>query len=488
MKNPIIQTLHPIRFGLAAVLTVLLASSPAYASGDGQKPHILPPDSPAFGKTYGEWSAAWWQWAYSLETIHHPLFNTADVSAGQTGRVWFLGGAFSGTGPVTRNCVIPEGKALFFPILDVVNDNTACPTPTSYTTDELRAVAKGIQDQASGMTCTIDGRSVQGLSDPIHTPYRVQSPVFSYVAPPVNNVLESFGATCYNNPSGIPFTVDGAIADGVFLMVAPLPVGQHTLKFGGTLPPFGLTVDVTYNITVVEEDLGNRGIAAPDSKPYGKSYGEWLAKDWQWVYSLPVNHHPLFDTADVSTGQSGPLWFLGGTYATEQVGTHVTGIAVRHATVPEGKALFVPLVDAESATAEGNGTAEAQLRAASVGLLDHAVNLSCEIDGQPVKNIEKYRSQSPLFTWGPLPANNVFQDAVNFPAGLTSPSVADGYELIIAPLCTGHHTIHYTGAVVFTQAQDGFDFSFSQDITYHLTVMQGHDHKGDDDHHGDHKD
>ena len=89
---------------------------------------------------------------------------------------------------------------------------------------------------------------------------------------------------------------------------------------------------------------------------------------------------------------------------------------------------------------------------------------------EPGKHLEQYRAQSPLFTWGPLPANSVFQDPVNFPAGLTSPSVSDGYFLIMRPLCVGHHTLHYTGKVVFTQAQDGFDFSFSQDITYHLTV------------------
>jgi hypothetical protein len=56
------------------------------------------------------------------------------------------------------------------------------------------------------------------------------------------------------------------------------------------------------------------------------------------------------------------------------------------------------------------------------------------------------------------------------PEGTTTPSVSDGVFVMVEPLCAGKHTIHLTGAAVFTQAQDGFDFTFSQDITYHLTV------------------
>jgi hypothetical protein len=39
-----------------------------------------------------------------------------------------------------------------------------------------------------------------------------------------------------------------------------------------------------------------------NSKPYGLSYGEWSARQWQWLFSLPAEGHPLFDTADCSAG------------------------------------------------------------------------------------------------------------------------------------------------------------------------------------------
>lgn len=221
------------------------------------------------------------------------------------------------------------------------------------------------------------------------------------------------------------------------------------------------------------QSTSNPGILPPGSAPYGHTYGQWSAQHWQWLYSLPADAHPLFDTADCSTGQAGQVWFLGGTFTTVSPEPGVViGTATRDCTVPVATALFFPIIDAECATAEGNGTTDDALRACAIGIIDHAVDLSCEIDGVAVQNLAVFRKQSPLFTWGPLPENNVFLDPVNFPAGTTSPSVSDGYFVMVAPLSRGSHTIHFKGSLVFTQAQDGFDFTFSLDITYHLMVTK----------------
>ena len=212
---------------------------------------------------------------------------------------------------------------------------------------------------------------------------------------------------------------------------------------------------------------GNPGVLPPQSHPYGKTYGEWSAEHWKWTYSLPADHHPLTDTADVSAGQSGPVWFLGGTFApTTDLDGNLIGIADRHVTIPAGKALFFPIIDAEASLAEGNGTTETDFREFANFFVDHAVNLSCTIDGQPLANLPAYRVESPLFTFGPLPGNNL----LGLPTGTTSPAVSDGYFVMLAPLSSGQHTIHIAGAFVFTEEADGFDFSFTLDITYHVTV------------------
>jgi hypothetical protein len=74
------------------------------------------------------------------------------------------------------------------------------------------------------------------------------------------------------------------------------------------------------------------------------------------------------------------------------------------------------------------------LRKCAKYLIDHAVDLSSESDGVAVQNLGRFRVQSSLFIWGPLPGHNVFQDPVDFPAGTTSPSESDEYFLMVAPL------------------------------------------------------
>ena len=220
----------------------------------------------------------------------------------------------------------------------------------------------------------------------------------------------------------------------------------------------------------------NPGVLPPGSSPYGKTFGEWSAENWKWVYSMPIDHHPLFDTADISAGQtSAQVWFIGGTYtATPDADGNIAAVATRNVTIPAGIALFFPIVDVEASVLEGNGTTEAELRATAQYLQNHAQNMSCRVDGISVPRLGNYRVQSPLFTIGPLPANNVFEaTGVTAPEGTTTPSVSDGVFVMVAPLAAGAHTIQFSGELVFTAAQDGFDFVFSQDITYNV-VVEGH--------------
>src|SRR4051794_39319289 len=58
------------------------------------------------------------------------------------------------------------------------------------------------------------------------------------------------------------------------------------------------------------------GIYPINSKPLGHSYGEWAASFWQWALSIPADRNPLFDTTGefAGEGQSGPMWFLPGTF------------------------------------------------------------------------------------------------------------------------------------------------------------------------------
>ena len=61
------------------------------------------------------------------------------------------------------------------------------------------------------------------------------------------------------------------------------------------------------------QDQGNLAISR-DSVAFGRTYSEWAAAWWQWALSIPVSVHPLFDHGDCKTGQSGPVYFLGGSF------------------------------------------------------------------------------------------------------------------------------------------------------------------------------
>ncbi len=136
-------------------------------------------------------------------------------------------------------------------------------------------------------------------------------------------------------------------------------------------------------------DAPDLGIVPVDETYLGLSYGEWSAKGWQWALSLPVDRHPLFDTADCSTGQSGRVWFLGGTFLAGEISPGVIlGQATRNCTVPSRRALFFPIVNAECSTLEGNGTTDAELRACAKSFTDLTVKytLDCTIDGVHVNS------------------------------------------------------------------------------------------------------
>ena len=200
----------------------------------------------------------------------------------------------------------------------------------------------------------------------------------------------------------------------------------------------------------------NAAVLTPQSAPYGKSYSQWSASYWQWLFSLPVEGHPGIDSPDfdVTEGQSGNVWFLTGPFGTVE----------RNVTIPAGKALFIALVNVDSSTLEEppfyGATAEDQLAIAN-GFADYITDLSFSVDGQPLDNLSRYRVTSPQFSFT-APTPWIFGDT-----GGTGKATGVGYFVMLAPLSAGQHTIHYTGAFKFSDAPEDY---IAVDMTYHVTV------------------
>jgi hypothetical protein len=187
-----------------------------------------------------------------------------------------------------------------------------------------------------------------------------------------------------------------------------------------------------------EEHDPNPGIFAPNSHPYGKSYGEWAAAFWQYAFSFPLEGHPFLDTPeyDFAARQSGKVWFW----------SAPDGPITRHVTMPEGTALFLTIRDAEVSSLEEApffGATEQEQREQANWFADHIVDVSVTIDGVPVKNIEDYRFETPQFEFD-APTPWIFGNT-----GGHGTSVGDGYFLMLKPLSRGTHTIEYSGTFHF---------------------------------------
>jgi hypothetical protein len=204
-------------------------------------------DSVAFGRTYSEWSAAWEQWADSIPVANHPLFHdNIDCGVGQSGPVWFLGGKFCalnetncGTSNVVRNCNLPAGKALYFPILNSEDSALEEHDPTKQIAD-LRMTVGAAMDNATDLSCEVDGAPILGLK----MRFRVQSPAFGFTIPN-DNLFTALGEGSFTAGAYFP-----GVDDGVYLMLAPLHPGHHMIHFHGFFPIYNFTLDITYHLTV----------------------------------------------------------------------------------------------------------------------------------------------------------------------------------------------------------------------------------------------
>jgi hypothetical protein len=199
---------------------------------------LFPPDAEPYGLTYGEWTAKWWQWAYSMQEADSPFVDDTgeNCANNQGGPVWFLAGTFGGA--VTRECTIPSDKAILTAIINVECDSAT--DPAFDTESELRSCAKADQDTVITKEITIDGVNIGNLDS-----YRFQSQLFNLTYP-------------QNNIAGIAPQTAKAVSDGFWVMLEPLPLGSHEIHFKaalGDLTTTGTTnfaVDVTYLLTVVE--------------------------------------------------------------------------------------------------------------------------------------------------------------------------------------------------------------------------------------------
>lgn len=235
----------------ASVLSVIVAAWAVGCGGDASEtatqeealiananPGVAPPWSWPYLRSYEQWEVEWWQWSMRVPAARDPIRDTTGehCAEGQHGPVWFLAGTWGGA--VRRECTIPRGKALYFPVVNQiwVQMLTDPPSTLREMREYTREAVRGVR-----MSATIDGREVLGL-----TRYYEETPVFSAMFGADN----SWGVTAENCPArrGM-FVCNESVDAGYSLFLYPLPPGDHTIHFDATMTN-GFALDVTYTLHV----------------------------------------------------------------------------------------------------------------------------------------------------------------------------------------------------------------------------------------------
>jgi hypothetical protein len=202
----------------SSTMLALPFSNSTYASA---QPDLFPP---SVSKSL---SVKWWQWLLSIPTNDSPINGDNPCDLKQSGPFFYLVGTFGGEA-VSRTCTVPEGKAIFFPVINViatVDEND----PAFDTLAKTKQQAKEFIDGATDLQVSLDGTNIEVDN------LRVQSQQFKV------RVGE-------DNQLGAPPGTYVAVSDGYWVALKPLSAGEHELHFSGSIGEF--SVDVTYTLIV----------------------------------------------------------------------------------------------------------------------------------------------------------------------------------------------------------------------------------------------
>lgn len=171
---------------------------------------------PYLNSSSEELAARWVQWAASTNTNSNPIADQTGgfALAGQPDDVWFLAGCFGGV--VTRRCIIPANRKIFFPVFNTW-------VAQAYEFPEKTKIYGHLN---------VDGRTEKLES--IYT----------------DKFFEVKGV--WGNPVTNSIFTRSMVVGGLWKLLDPLDVGDHELVFQGGNGK-GFTLKVTYYLTVSPE-------------------------------------------------------------------------------------------------------------------------------------------------------------------------------------------------------------------------------------------
>ncbi|WP_129778354.1 lysozyme inhibitor LprI family protein [Peristeroidobacter soli] len=191
---------------------------------------IVPYYQRTAGETLPIWAERYWVWLMSHSRERNPTQDiTGDLcGANQNGPVWFLAGG-DAKARINRRCTVPQGKYILLPAFaQLMTSRLDAPVPISCTQFESQALAANGSGAIQADFIVLDGQRFDALYD--YRPY----------TPQCVTIRGGRGET----------VVKDAIFYGTWVMLQPLPPGDHTISFGGELPALNTYRNVTYKIHI----------------------------------------------------------------------------------------------------------------------------------------------------------------------------------------------------------------------------------------------
>lgn len=218
------------RPALPAVLRAILCTGlcitalSAAAQGSGSASAAIDVNEIVDDHSQVEWSESYLQWIASFARGSSPISDATGAlcAAKQDGDVWFLATS-DGTSPVERSCAIPAGKTLFVPIANTLersgNREPVC--------DTMVRIASGNLEHVTRMAMTVDAQAVDNLAG-----HRVAT-----------------GGCFALGTRQVPrLNAKTAVADGYYVMLAPLSPGPHTIVVNAQVD--STPISTTYRLDV----------------------------------------------------------------------------------------------------------------------------------------------------------------------------------------------------------------------------------------------
>lgn len=217
------------RLAIVLVAGMLLASIAGPVSA--AKPPLrgfLPPGAQPHGYSLIELATAWNAWAFSAPPEDSPFLEKRCEQSPIDPRIWLLPKAHPYGGPPAITCEVPQGAFLVLPAFDVEWSQAELGYPA--TEAELRAAVEDTFALLDSVEVTFNGTTA------------TRSDLAAYV------VVTDLDTLPADNLFGADPT--DTMNKGLFLVIAPLSRGTHTLDVAWSVPAYDVAAALTITLEV----------------------------------------------------------------------------------------------------------------------------------------------------------------------------------------------------------------------------------------------